>query len=111
MSCDNLQNIKRYWVSTHSGIVIREWNNEEYQKLDPTTRIYECVIQQQCEHCGELLYMCFIDKGHLFCQVCYENKYKKIKYANHYKALIELVCLEVGEKQIDDKLCSYCTRY
>lgn len=46
------RNIKRFWVDEASGILVREWNDEEYKNINPHTRIFEKYWSYYCPICG-----------------------------------------------------------
>jgi hypothetical protein len=116
-------NNKRYWITT-DNVVIREWRRDEYNNLEPTTRIQEDVLWNVCMNCGHPFSPTTQVANDMngdnpykhFCWECNKKKYNwffKPKNRNNGYAYLktELTCFESGYKDIDGKQCFVTTMY
>ena len=119
ISKENLsRNVSRYWVDNDSGIIMREWTDEEYQSISPYTHIFEKYWSFRCPNCGfipipvstkEEAEIAQCKHMNYFCWSLNKKKHKGIiEYRDH-----ELICYETKEEFIDEygvwvcKVCYY----
>ena len=110
-------NKTRYWL-TEDRILVREWNQYEYDSLEPTTRIQEDVLWNVCINCGYPFSIAThivkdANDANALRQLCSDCRKKqnrlffKPKNRNNGYAYFktELRCFESGCENIDGKQC------
>lgn len=115
-------NETRYWMA--DGIVVREWNQHEYNFLEPTIHIQEDVLWNVCMNCeypfSIVTHIVEDANGtnahRQFCCDC-KKKERRLFFRprnrnNGYAYLkTELRCFESGYKNIDGKQCFVTRMY
>ena len=116
--------MKRYWLTMDDGILIREWSSIEYNSLNPCDRISEDVLYHVCMCCGKPKSTathivtdteCKIVKDifSAYCSECLaKHNMSPKKKNNGYKQIkTNLKCMEISEKELGGKICSFTTVY
>ena len=97
---NTVQNINRIWIEKDSGVVVRNWTDEEYKTLDPRNHIFEKYWCYYCPICGFLPTLCGskAEAKHAYhVHKSYTGHRCEIKYRD-----FELVCLEEKDEFLED---------
>ena len=99
---NKVQNIFRFWVDEGSGIIVRDWTDEEYKTLDPHTHIFETYWTYYCPRCGFLPTPYSNEK-----EVKYSAKLHEMRTPGDHRCIVEyrkfeLACLETREEFRED---------
>ena len=97
---DKVQNVSRYWVYKDSGIIYRQWTDEEYKTIDPHKHIFEKLWCYYCPICNFIPVPCF-DKKEATHHSNTHRHYTGHKCVIEYRDF-ELVCFESRDEFLEN---------
>ena len=99
---NKVQNICRYWVDKDSRIIVRKWDEKEYETISPHIHIFEKYWSYCCPICSFIPTPCYdkteAERGAKAHERHNGNKHKcVVEYRDH-----ELICLEFRDEFLED---------
>lgn len=99
---NKVQNINRYWVDKDSNIIVRKWDEKEYETINPRTHIFEKYWSYRCPICTFIPTPHYdkaeAEHGAKAHERCAGSKHKcVVEYRDH-----ELICMEFRDEFLED---------
>jgi hypothetical protein len=99
---NKIQNINRYWVDKDSNVIVRKWDEKEYETINPRTHIFEKYWSYYCPICS------FIPTPHYDrAEAEHGAKVHEVHTINKHKCVVEyrdheLICMEFRDEFLED---------